>query len=122
MSVYVSITGLKLRAVWHLPAFWRLSTAAMAQAQSAPGCLTANARSIDGYHHTLSVWESEADMNRYLVSGAHLRAMQSFSKIATGKTYGATMDAAPDWATAHDLWLRLGKDPTERPSPTAPDH
>lgn len=101
---YVSITGLRLKGLWHAPRFWWHATCAMAQAHRAPGNLGADARLIDGYHHTLSVWSDRAAMRRYLGSGAHLAAMRGFHSFATGRTIGFEAEAAPGWAEAHAIW------------------
>lgn len=108
-KVHVSITGLKLRRFWHAPRFWHHAFASMAQAKAAPGCLAAEARTIDGIHHTRSVWASKEDMRVFLRSGAHLRAMKAFSAIATGKTYGFDTRHVPDWPTTQALWRDKGR-------------
>ncbi len=101
---YVSITGLRLKAIWHYPHFMRLSIPAMAAAQSAEGCLSASARHINGVHHTLSVWTSREAMLVFMRGKAHRLAMKDLQKIATGKTYGAEMEEIPDWSEVHALW------------------
>ncbi|WP_293575542.1 hypothetical protein [Phaeobacter sp.] len=103
--VYVSITGLKLRRIWWMPLFWYHAVAAMTQAKSAPGCLRADARRINGVHHTLTVWDNKASMRAYLTTGAHLRAMPLFHRMATGKTFGFETVDIPDWEEVHRLWL-----------------
>lgn len=108
-TVYVSITGLQLKRPWHAPVFWRHAVASMSQAQRADGCLSADARKINGVHHTLSVWESRDKMLSYLRAGAHLKAMQTFEKIATGKVLGFDTQAPPNWSDVHDLWIERGK-------------
>jgi quinol monooxygenase YgiN len=107
--VYVSITGLELKRAWHAPVFWRHAIASMSQAQQADGCLSAEARTINGVHHTLSIWESRDKMLTYLRTGAHLKAMQTFEKIATGKVFGFETDTPPNWSDVHDLWVTQGK-------------
>lgn len=108
-TVYVSITGLELKRIWHAPIFWRHALASMSQAQRADGCLSADARTINGVHHTLSLWQSREKMLAYLRTGSHFKAMQKFDKIATGKVLGFCTDTPPDWSEVHDLWVRLGK-------------
>lgn len=107
--VYVSITGLQLKKFWYAPVFWRHALAAMAQAKKADGCLSADATTISGVHHTLSVWTSREAMRTYLITGAHLNAMKNYQKIATGKVYGFETTTIPDWGTAHTLWLDKGR-------------
>ncbi|MEM8631691.1 MAG: hypothetical protein AAGF74_10670 [Pseudomonadota bacterium] len=109
-QVYVSITGLRLKQLWHAPRFWALAVPAMAEAQGAPGCLSASARTIRGVHHTLTVWESPAAMRRYLTMPKHLTAMKAFSGIATGKTIGYLADASPSWDEARAIWDRDGRE------------
>ncbi len=102
--VHVSITGLSLKRPWHAPGFWLHAVAAMAQARRAPGCLSADARTVEGVHHTLSVWTDRAAMLAYLRVGAHARAMRLFPVIATGRTVGFTATQAPDWPQAVAIW------------------
>jgi quinol monooxygenase YgiN len=108
--IYVSITGLRLKSHWHSPRFFWLAIRAMRQALAAPGNLKAEARKINGVHHTLTVWESEAAMRAYLVQDAHLQAMKAFRSIATGSTLGYLAEAAPDWQDVHALWLEKGRE------------
>lgn len=108
--VYVSITGLRVRHFWQAPIFWRHAIASMIQARAADGCLQAEARTIDGIHHTRSVWRDRAAMLVYLRAGAHLNAMKVFKRIATGRTYGYETTRIPDWAEVHQLWHDHGKE------------
>lgn len=107
--VYVSITGLQLKKIWHAPVFWRHAFASMAQAQKADGCLSADARTINGVHHTLSVWTSREMMRAYLIKDAHLNAMKTFKKIATGKVHGFETATVPEWQQVHALWRDHGR-------------
>lgn len=109
MSVYVSITGLTLRSLWHAPRFWWHATRAMAEAQRHPGCRSASARTIGGVHHTLTVWDSREAMRSYLTAPHHLAAMRAFPNMATGKTIGYAAETPPDWAEARAIWERDGR-------------
>lgn len=102
---YVSITGLKLKIFWYAPIFWRHAIASMTQAKTAQGCLSADARKIQGIHHTLTVWTSREAMQAYISQGAHLQAMKAFKSFATGKVYGFETADIPDWPKARTLWL-----------------
>jgi quinol monooxygenase YgiN len=106
---YVSITGLQLKRVWHAPTFWLHAAASMSQAKAAHGCLSADARTINGVHHTLTVWTSREAMLAYLSEGAHLKAMNAFKSFATGKVYGLKTATVPEWAIVHTLWLEKGR-------------
>jgi len=81
----------------------------MSQAKAADGCLSADARTINGVHHTLTVWTSRKAMLAYLSEGAHLKAMKAFKSFATGKVYGFKTSTVPEWAIVHTLWLEKGR-------------
>lgn len=102
--VYVSITGHELKSVLHAPAFWWHAILSMRQAQAAPGLIRVEARQINGVHHTLTVWRSEAAMLVYLTTGAHLAAMKAIHRIATGRTIGDLAETAPSWDEVHVIW------------------
>jgi hypothetical protein len=109
-TLYISITGLRVRHVWQQPVFWRHAIASMVQARQAEGCLQAEARTISGVHHTRSVWRDRDAMLAYLRSGAHLGALMVFKRIATGKTYGYEATTIPDWDRVHQLWHDYGRE------------
>ncbi len=104
LSLHVSINGLRLKRSRHAPAFWLHAAAAMAQARRAHGCLFADARTVDGVHHTLSVWTGREPMRAYLRAGAHARAVRLFPIVAEGRTMGFAATEAPDWPQAVAIW------------------
>jgi len=108
-EVYVSITGLQIRRVWHIPFFWLHAMKSMVQARNAPGNISAGARTINGVHHTLSVWTGKDAMRAYLTTGPHLEAMRLFPRIATGKVVGYVAQQAPDWSEVHAIWQERGR-------------
>lgn len=108
-DVYVSITGLQVRRVWHIPSFWLHAMRSMAQARNAHGNISADARTIDGVHHTLSVWTDKDAMRAYLTAGPHLEAMRLFPNIATGKVVGYLAKQSPDWSEVHAIWQERGR-------------
>ena len=105
---YISIKGLKLKSLLHWPQFMWLAIRAMNQAKRAEGNISAEARSINGFQQTLSVWRSEAEMRNYLKVGPHLQAMKNFRHIASGSTYGYEAANLPSWAEALQLWRKHG--------------
>ena len=117
-AVYVSITGLRLKDRRYMLQFWWHAIRSMAQARKAHGNLSAETRTIDGVHHTLSVWVDEQAMRTFLVSGAHLVAMKAFPAIAAGRTLGFTTDQPPDWETAHRRWLSQAREVLTARPPT----
>lgn len=108
-DVYVSITGLQVRRVWHIPSFWLIAMKSMVQARNAPGNISADARTINGVHHTLSVWTNKDAMRAYLTMGPHLEAMRLLPSIATGKVVGYFAQEAPDWSEVHAIWRDHGR-------------
>ncbi len=102
--MYIAITGLRLHGPLHAPRFWLHAARSMKQAQSAEGNIYADARTIDGVHHTLSAWRDRKAMAAFLATGAHGRAMKVFPKIATGGTVGYLADRIPDWNEARLIW------------------
>lgn len=106
---YVSITGLELKRLWHVPIFWHHATRSMVQARAADGCRAAHAKTIRRVHHTRSLWDCRSDMIRYLRSGPHREAMRVFPRFATGKVLGFEADELPDWAEVHRLWREQGR-------------
>ena len=107
---YVSITGLRLNSIFHAPRFWWNAIRSMAQAKAALGLISVEARTINGVHHTLTVWESREAMRQFLITGAHLKAMQSFKSVAGGKVLGFEAEQAPPWDEIHELWATKGRD------------
>ena len=108
--MYVSITGLVLKKPWHVFVFYFHAIRSMRQARRARGNLRAENRTINGVHHTLSVWQTEAAMREFLFSGAHKRAIDATPSFATGKTLGFETDTIPSWDEVHDLWRARGRD------------
>lgn len=106
--VYVSITGLKLKRQIYFFSFWWHAVRSMMQAKSAEGNLRADARTINGVQHTLSVWKDEQAMRKFLITGPHLKAMRAFSRIASGKTFGFSTYQVPEWSEVHRLWVIKG--------------
>ena len=108
-AMYISITGLKLKGPLSVPRFWWHALRSMAQAKAAPGNISADARLIDGVHHTLTVWTDRAAMLTYLRGGAHLKAMRVFHDIATGAVTGYEADTAPNWEDLPAIWRERGR-------------
>jgi hypothetical protein len=107
--MYISITGLKPKGILGFLRFWRLAIPTFAQAQTAPGIQFSQTKRIQGYQCTLTAWESRDQMLIFMRSGAHLKAMKSFHKIATGKTYGYESETIPTWDQAFDSLIAQGK-------------
>lgn len=98
--MYVSVTGLKTKGVQGWVRFWFLAIPALWAARMAEGVRLVATRRRQGMHHTLTVWESRADMLVYKKSPAHLRSMRAFSHIATGRICGYECNREPTWDEA----------------------
>jgi ribosomal protein L14E/L6E/L27E len=107
---YVSITGLRPKNFWTTFLFWRHAIPCKIQADSARGVLFSDVKKMNKVQHTLTAWESKDHMKAYIHSGAHLKALKSFRKIAVGKTFGFDTDRIPAWDEVHELWLKNGKE------------
>ncbi|MGR3436315.1 MAG: hypothetical protein ACU0CO_15730 [Shimia sp.] len=106
MPLHVSVTGLRLHGPLAAPRFWWHATRSMAQARRAAGNLFADARTVRGVHHTLTVWRTSEDMRAYLAAGAHLAAMRAFRSLGTGRVLGFAAEAPPGWDDALARWAR----------------
>lgn len=105
---YISITGFTLKSMLYLPKFMAYSIPAARQAASAEGNVLSEQRYIDGVLHTLSAWDDKASMRRYMLRGAHAKAMKITRDIGNleygTKTYGYESDNIPTWDEAIRLW------------------
>jgi hypothetical protein len=108
--MYISLTQLKPKGVLSYFRFWVLAIPTFRQAQTANGSLSVSAKRVNGSQCTITSWESREVMLEFMRSGAHLKAMKAFHKIATGRTYGYTADQIPTWSEAMVLLKEKGKD------------
>ena len=113
-NFYISITGLRLKGWKQIPKFWWHAIASARQARRSEGNISVQFATISGVKHTLTVWESERAMKRFLYQGAHRRAIARFGEIATGKTYGYVSSEIPDWEQARALWEAHAKEYVSR--------
>ncbi len=106
-NVYVSITGLKLTRPWYVLRFYWHAVLPLRQAKAASGNIRTEVKTINGVHHTLTVWEA---MRNFLYSVAHAKAIKVFGLIATGKTFGYVTANISTWDDVHALWHKHGRD------------
>ncbi len=78
--------------------------------KASEGNISAGVKAIDGVQHTLTAWESERAMRRFLYQGAHKNAIKAFPDIATGKTFGFETDRVPDWGEIPALWAKHSRE------------
>ena len=102
--MYVSVTALKTKGFFSAIRFWLLAGPTFRQAKSSKGVLFCEVKTVDGFHHTLTAWETKKDMKKFASSPIHLKAMKVFPKIATGLTIGYEADEIPSWSEALENW------------------
>ena len=107
--MYISLTQLKPKGIVSYFRFWVLAIPTFRQAQIAKGSLSVTAKRVNGTQCTMTSWESREVMLEFMRSGAHLKAMKAFHKIATGRTYGFEADQLPTWSEAMVLLNERGK-------------
>lgn len=107
--VWISITGLRLKRFWYLPVFLRYALPSLRQAESAPGCLLAEAKRINGVFHTVTVWNSREETRAFAGSGIHKKAVKVFSRFFTGHILGYEATEVPTWPEAHRSCLDRGR-------------
>ena len=107
---YISITGLKPKGILSFIKFWRLAIPSFEQARKAKGIQFCQVKRIKGFQCTLTAWESREDMLNFMRGGAHLKAMQAFHTLATGRTYGYESETIPSWPEAFKLLQEKGKE------------
>lgn len=122
---YISITGFTLKSFIYLPKFMSYTLPAKKQAAVAEGNLFSDTKYIDGVLHTITAWKDKQSMRKYMISGAHAKAVKagrSMGEYSYGtKTYGYESDTIPTWKEARKLWEEKGTlhgklIPTKRPS------
>jgi heme-degrading monooxygenase HmoA len=105
---FISITRLRLRSFWNLPRFFRHAVPSKIQAQKAPGNLGVDTLSdANQTFWTKTLWEDEASMRAYMLSGAHQKAMKAFQQIVCeGATTHVEGNALPSWQEAYGMLLK----------------
>jgi hypothetical protein len=84
----VVVTEAKVKSVLHLPGFLVHAVRSMVQAQSAPGNLGARVFLRGPLRWcTVTAWQDEAAMVRYVRSGAHLAAMKRSKRLVAWSVF-----------------------------------
>ncbi len=74
--VFVSLTRLKLRSIRFLPAFAFHTSRSLSQVKRASGFLDGGLLPERGWiFWTMTAWDSEESMRRFMTAGAHKKAM-----------------------------------------------
>jgi hypothetical protein len=104
LPMIISITGLRPKSILHSIPFWFRAIPSFNQAKNAPGNQFCEVKRIQGIQHTLTAWDDMGTLRAFVGSGAHLNAVKSFRKIATGSTFHYESETVPSWEEARRLW------------------
>ena len=109
----ISVTRLRIRSPWFLPAFFWYALRSRLQARRAPGCLAAETlNDANRAFWTRTAWAGEAAMRAYMTSDAHRRAMpklKDWCDEASITHWQQDNAALPDWREAHRQMAELGR-------------
>lgn len=120
---FVSITRLRVRSWRFMPMFFVYAIRSSRQAAQAEGNLRIKLlRDRRNTFWTATLWTSEADMKRFMIAGAHGRAMRKLLHWCDeAALVHWTQDAAawPSWTAAHTRLQSEGRpSKVNFPSPT----
>ena len=111
--VFVSLTRLKIRSVRFLPAFAFHTMRSISQVRRSAGFLDGALLTQQTWiFWTLTAWESEESMRRYMLAGSHKRAMPHLldwcdeASVAHWEQQDATL---PSWAEAERRMRETGR-------------
>jgi hypothetical protein len=80
MTFHVSITGIKLKSVYNVPAFRAVhkSIPSLLQAEMGliPGLVKVESECSAGFHYTMCMWEDRSSMNWYLCSLQYMQLLK----------------------------------------------
>lgn len=118
----VSLTRLRLRSWWYMPAFLIANERAFAQLVRSAGF--AGGKLLVDAHRTfwtITVWQSEKDMRAFRSSGAHSEAMRHLPRWcdeASVAHWNQGTTDLPAWTEAHERMRKTGRPSrVEKPSP-----
>jgi Domain of unknown function (DUF3291) len=117
----VSVTRLRLRSAWFLPAFILHAIPSSSQSKRADGCLgTQTRRASDGSFWTMTLWRDVEAMRAFMLSGAHRKAMPHLVKWcdeAANTRFDWSETTLPGWDEAERRLAANGKmSPVKHPS------
>jgi len=111
---FLSLTRLRLRGWLQLPRFMLHASRSRRQAQAAQGFVVGTLSAEPGRltFWTATLWESEAAMRAFLVSGAHREAMPKLGALCDEASVAHTereTDQVPGGAEAVEIMRRVGR-------------
>ncbi|MEK6482271.1 hypothetical protein WJR50_32325 [Catalinimonas sp. 4WD22] len=99
--MFISITYLKVKSLWKVPAFMHHVYKINQQIAGAEGVISVNAKAGIYRNYTLTAWENKESMMRFRNNGAHLQAMKVIGKLSNAYgSYHYEADSIPSWKEA----------------------
>lgn len=120
--IFVSVTRLRIRAIWFMPRFALHAINSQLQCKRAPGFLGGSLlpdRKLTFW--TMTLWRDQAAMRAYMVGGSHLKAMPKLLEWCDeASVVHWTQDdpALPSWEEA-DQRMRTRGRPSKVRHPSA---
>ncbi|TAK13403.1 MAG: DUF3291 domain-containing protein [Acidobacteria bacterium] len=109
----VSVTRLRLRSAWFLPAFLFHAIRSQLQSKRAAGNISTQVlNDANLAFWTLTVWRDKDAMRAYMISGAHKTAMpklMAWCDEAAMADWTQDHPAPPSWADAHKRLIAEGR-------------
>jgi hypothetical protein len=122
--MFVSVTRLRIRSLWFMPAFLWMTIRSQRQLCRAPGFrggrLLPDAKRT---FWTSSVWENDKAMKAFRGSGAHAAAMPKLAEWCDEASYGhweVADGTVPEWPEVYDRMVKEGR--LSRVAHPSPDH
>ncbi len=119
---FVSLTRLRIRSIFFLPAFALHAQRTNSQVKRAPGFRRGGLLpDRDWTFWTMTAWSTQADMRAYMVSGAHMKAMPKllhWCDEASVAHWEQESETLPTWEEADHRMRSTGRASKVRhPSP-----
>src|SRR5690242_17706779 len=111
-TVFVSATRFTYRRLWHMPLVLRHGLRLRREWPAVSGAvgLSSGADLLRGTTYTVSVWRSEADLQRWLRSPAHMALMRDFrGRMASSDAAGWTMGWTADRLSLSQAWQEASR-------------
>ncbi|MEW6320450.1 MAG: DUF3291 domain-containing protein [Acidobacteriota bacterium] len=109
----VSVTRLRIRHWWYVPAFTWQSLRSARQAARSPGNLAVRLRrDPHRTYWTMTAWTDEAAMRAFMVAGAHgavMKRLLTWSDEAALVHWTQDVQGLPAWEEAHQRLAREGR-------------
>jgi len=119
---FVSLTRLRVRSLRFVPVFMIYTSQALRQVKRAPGFQQGAVLADKNWTFwTMTVWDSQEDMRRFMTTGAHKRAMPRLPEWcdeASVAHWTRSEEALPTWIEADTRMRETGRaSKVNNPSP-----